>query len=129
MSVKFPSQEWADAMKAKLNSSDSYAEAAKKWEGDISFVIDGTSDIIYMDLWHGECREATYTTDAGDKSPAFKISGKYDSWVKVLKGELDPVQGMMTRQLKLEGNMMKIMQNIKAAQEMVQCATQVDTEF
>ena len=82
-----------------------------------------------MDLWHGQCRDAVYTTDASFKEPEFKITAKHDQWVKVLQGKLDPIQGMMTRQLKLDGNLIKIMQNVKAAQELVGCATQVDSEF
>ena len=82
-----------------------------------------------MDLWHGQCRDAVYTTDANFKTPEFKISAKHDQWVKVLQGKLDPIQGMMTRQLKLDGNLIKVMQNVKAAQELVGCATKVDTEF
>jgi putative sterol carrier protein len=47
----------------------------------------------------------------------------------VLAGKLDPVQGMVTRQLKLDGNLVKIMKNVKAAQELVRCATRVPTTF
>lgn len=129
MGAKFPSQAWADAMKEAVNSSESYAAAAKNWEGDFYFVVADSDDIVYMDLWHGQCRDAVYTNDADFKSPEFKITAKHDQWVKVLQGKLDPIQGMMTRQLKLDGNLIKIMQNVKAAQELVGCATKVDTEF
>jgi putative sterol carrier protein len=129
MAAKFPSQEWADAMKSDVNSSESYAKAAKDWEGDFYFVIQETGEIVYMDLWHGECREATFTTDASYKSPAYKITAKMDNWKKVLDGKLDPIQGMITRQLKLDGNLVQIMKNVKAAQELVRCAAKVDTEF
>ncbi len=131
MGILFPSQEWADAFKEKLNSSDAYRNAAKNWEGDFYFVVEGTNppDIIYMDLWHGECREAVYTNDPNFKNPEFKITASYDKWKKVITGQLDPIQGLMTRQLKLDGNLIKIMKNVKAAQELVRCATQVDTEF
>ncbi len=131
MGILFPSQEWAEAMKEQINSSDAYRNAAKNWEGDFYFVVEGTNppDIIYMDLWHGECREAAYTNDPNFKNPEFKISASYDKWKKVLTGQLDPIQGLMTRQLKLDGNLIKIMKNVKAAQELVRCATQVDTEF
>lgn len=129
MAVKFPSQEWADAMKQEVNSSEAYADAAKSWEGDFYFVISDSDQLIYMDLWHGECREATYTTDSAARNPEFRIAAKKEQWDKVLQGKLDPIQGMMTRQLKLEGNLMKIMQNVKAAQELVRCATRVETEL
>jgi hypothetical protein len=39
------------------------------------------------------------------------------------------VQALVTRALKLDGNLVKIMKNVKAAQELVRCATLVDTEF
>ena len=59
----FPSDEWIKAMMQDLNSSQSYKEAAKNWEGDFYFIIGpgGTlkdTVILYMDLWHGECRNA-----------------------------------------------------------------------
>ena len=129
MAAKFPSQEWEDSMKSDVNSSESYAKAAKDWEGDFYFVIQETGEIVYMDLWHGECREATFTTDANYKSPAYKITAKMENWKKVLSGKLDPIQGMITRQLKLDGNLVQIMKNVKAAQELVRCAAKVDTEF
>ncbi len=129
MAAKFPSQPWADALKSEINSSDAYAKAAKDWEGDFYFVIEESGEIVYMDLWHGECREATFTADAGYKSPAYKITAKMDNWKKVLGGKLDPVQGMVTRQLKLDGNLVQIMKNVKAAQELVRCAAKVETEY
>ncbi len=52
-----------------------------------------------------------------------------EKWKKVLAGKLDPVQGMVTRQIKLDGNLVKIMKNVKAAQELVRCATKVPTVF
>lgn len=128
MAFKFPSAEWTEALVAKVNSSDAYAQAAKSWEGDLLFVVEGGS-AIYMDLWHGKCRAAEYVENAENKSAEFRIIGSPEKWQKVLTGKLDPIQGMVTRQLKLEGNLVKIIKNVKAAQELVKCATQVDTTF
>ena len=127
MAFKFPSPEWTDQFINEVNGSESYASAAKNWEGDISLVIDG-GGAIYLDLWHGKCRSGKYIEDPNSEKPAFKISATYENWVKVLKGKLDPVQGLMTRQMKLEGNLVKIMQNVKAAQELVKCATKVPAD-
>ena len=128
MGYKFPSQPWADQFMQEINTSDAYASAAKTWEGDIFLVIEG-SGALYLDLWHGKCRAALYTTDLNSKKPEFKITADMEKWKKVLVGKLDPVQGMITRQIKLEGNLVKIMKNVKAAQELVRCATYVATEF
>ncbi|RIK40656.1 MAG: hypothetical protein DCC55_14375 [Chloroflexi bacterium] len=128
MAYKFPGREWVDEFVAEINQSDAYANAAKMWEGDVLLVIENHSG-VYLDLWHGECRGAEYVEDPAARGAEFVISASLEKWQKVLAGKLDPVQGMMTRQIKLDGNLVKIMKNVKAAQELVRCATRVDTEY
>jgi putative sterol carrier protein len=128
MSYKFPSPEWVAQFNTAINSSASYAAAAKTWEGDVSLIIEG-GPAIYLDLWHGECRGAEFLENATSKDAEFKITASMDKWKKVLDGKLDPVQGMVTRQIKLDGNLVKIMKNVKASQELVKCATTVPTVF
>ncbi|MCB0044700.1 MAG: SCP2 sterol-binding domain-containing protein [Caldilineaceae bacterium] len=128
MAYLFPSAEWTEQFEQAINSSEEYAGAAKNWEGDIMLVIkDGPG--IYLDLWHGVCRGSDFVEDADSKSAEFKITADMDKWKQVLAGKLDPVQGMVTRKIKLDGNLVKIMKNVKAAQELVRCATTVDTRY
>ena len=137
MAYRFPSQEWVNALKDAINTSEAYREAAKTWEGDFFFVIepDDTTTLqapvtLYMDLWHGECRDAYVVEDPQrHKQPEFVITAPYRTWKRVVTGELDPIQAMMTRQLKLKGNLVKIMRSVKAAHELVRCCTLVPTEF
>src|ERR1700712_3036849 len=117
MAYKFPSQAWADQFMIEVNRSDAYASAAKPWEGDVYLVI-GEEGAFYLDLWHGKCREALFTLDLSVKKPEFMLTASVDKWRKVLENKLDPVQAMITRQIKLDGNMVKIMKNVKAAQEL-----------
>ena len=128
MSYIFPSPEWVASFEKEINTSDAYANAAKQWEGDITLVIEGSAG-IFLDLWHGKCRSAEFLVDPHTKTPEFKITADMEKWKKVLANKLDPVQGMVTRQLKLDGNLVKIMKNVKAAQELVRCATRVDTIY
>jgi putative sterol carrier protein len=131
---KFASEEWVQALTEVINSSPGYAEAAKTWEGDFYFIVDPGGPIaqeivMYMDLWHGKCRGACICTDRAAKTPAFVISAPLPAWRKVIDKKLDPIQGMMTRQIKLQGDMVKIMKAVKAAKELVECTTRVPTEF
>lgn len=128
MAYKFPSAEWTAEFEQKINSSDAYANAAKTWEGDILLVIEGSSG-IYLDLWHGKCRRSELVESPTSTPAEFKITASMPKWQNVLAGKLDPVQGMVTRQLKLDGNLVKIMKNVKAAQELVRCATHVETVY
>jgi len=134
MSTMFPSDAWVKALMEELNRSDAYAEAAKHWEGDFYFVIEpgGTLDkrvALYMDLWHGKCRDAFEAADESVKSPAFRLTGPVATWKKLLSKQLDPIQSMVTGQLKLKGNMVLIMKSVKAATELVEACTRIDAEF
>ena len=64
-----------------------------------------------------------------DKSPEFVIRAPVSTWRRVIEKKLDPIQGMITGQLKLNGTMSKIMRFPKAASELVNCATKVPTDF
>jgi len=133
----FISDEWIKTLCQELNQSEAYAQAAKNWEGDFYFIVEPGGEIeeqgiFYIDLWHGKCRGARLIGDeaAGkEEQPVFRMSASLSSWRKVIEKKLDPIQGLMTRQLKLKGNMSMIMRNVKAAQELVNCCTLVPTEF
>ena len=135
--LRFDSGEWIKALCQELNESETYAQAAKNWEGDFYFIVESGGEmqepiIFYVDLWHGKCRGARLIGDeaAGkEEQPVFRMSAPLSSWRKVIEKKLDPIQGLMTRQLKLKGNMAMIMRNVKAAQELVNCCTLVPTEF
>ncbi len=131
---KFPSDEWIKALADELNQSESYREAAEKWEGDFFFVVNEGSGVpedvyLYMDLWHGECREAFQATDPSVKTPEFVIRAPVSAWQKVIEKKIDPIRALMTRQLKLTGTMTKIMKHPKAATELVNCCTLVETTW
>ena len=133
MSIPFPSDSWIKAMMADLNTSTAYKKAAEKWEGDFCFIIEpgGTLDnpvTLYMDLWHGECRDA-YQVNGSDLKPVFKLSGPVAIWKKVMTKKLDPIQAMMTGQLRLVGNMAMVMKNVRAAKELVEACTRIPTEY
>ncbi len=134
MAVPFPSEEWIKALAEALNQSRTYAEAAKHWEGDFYFVVEPEGSLqekvfLYLDLWHGKCREACVVSDENEKTPEFRMWGPVTIWKRIIEGQLDPMQALLTRQLKLKGNMTKIMRSVKAAQELVKCCTCIDTEF
>lgn len=134
MSIPFPSDQWIKAMMEDLNHSSSYEEAAKNWEGDFVFVIEpgGKLDkpvMLYMDLWHGKCRNAYQIPDGEVVNSAFRLSGPVAVWKKVMTKQLDPMQAMMTGQLKLTGNMAMVMRNVRAAKELVESCTRIPTDF
>ena len=48
---RFPSEEWVKAFCQEINNSESYAQAAKNWEGDFYFIAepdDGLSERVIL---------------------------------------------------------------------------------
>jgi len=134
MAVLFGSEEWIKALMEEVNQSEAYAQAAANWEGDFYFIVEPEGQFTetvyyYMDLWHGECRDAYRSASGTDKDPEFRLSAPISVWRQVIEGQLDPIQGMLTRKLRVKGNLIKITRSVRAAQELVACCTRVETEF
>ena len=137
MAYQFPSPEWLQALKEKLNTDEKYTQIANNWEGEIVFRIEPGGPIketmiFYTDLWHGECRDA-FMVESEEHleslAPAYILTSPYQSFVRVLKGQLDPMQAMMTRKLKVQGSMGYMMRNVPTVLEFVRCAKEIETEF
>lgn len=133
----FPSEEWLDDYVERINSSKEYEEAAATWEGDLSYVFEREPDKgvpddvwVWIDLWHGKCRGAKQGVpqEEGEKAK-FIIRAPYSRWKEVIRRELDPIKGMMQGKLKLKGDLPTIVRYVKAANELVNIAASVPTEF
>ena len=134
MKYKFPSDDWIKKLQEMLNSSESYQRSAKDWEGDFMFTVepDDTYDhttYLHLELYHGKSPGAAIVEENQLPETAFSLNAPFSTWRRVIEGKLDPIQGMMTRQLKLKGDLMKIMRYPKAAQEIVSCCADVPTEW
>jgi len=133
MLIPFASPEWVAAFKDAINASAAYREAAKDWEGDFWFIVEPEAGqprkLMYLDLWHGECRAAFLAQDESERSPEFRIAAPARNWRRVIAREIDPIRAILTNQLKLKGNLAKIMRSVRAAQELVLCAASVPTQF
>jgi putative sterol carrier protein len=128
--AEFPSEEWLKLFEEKLNSDSQYAEIAKNWEGDIELSInpgDGLEQpvTIYMDLWHGKCRQAFFVENGSANEPAFSLTGNYKDYLRILSGELNPMQALLTRKLNVHGNLGLLMRSVPTVLDFVRCAQEV----
>ena len=85
----------------------------------------------YTKLWHGECRDA-FVVDQDqipDLKPAYVLSAPYCNFSRLLRGDLDPMQAMITRKLKVQGSMAYMMRNVPAVLNFVRCAQEIETQF
>ncbi len=137
MPIDFPSDEWTTAYQEAINASESYKEAGKNWtHGPIALVVKAEPEIgveqdtaFILDLHQGVCRKAWISDlEEANKQP-FVITGSYAQWKMVMRKELDPIKGMMQGKLRLKGNLPIIVRFVKAAQELVEATSKVDTRF
>jgi putative sterol carrier protein len=139
MGYVFPSEEWLKALFDVLNSDEQYAEVARNWEGDIAFRLEpepdapsqapspGGAGMLYLDLWHGKCRRVAVLAEGEVPSlkPTFTLSGPRSTLLRILGGHLDPMQAMVTRKLKVEGNFAYMMKNVPTVLDFVRCCRKV----
>jgi putative sterol carrier protein len=130
MKAEFPSEEWVEALVDKLNNDEQYNEIAKTWEGDIMYIVEPGGALeetvyIYTDLWHGKCRSGRMLEGRGDMKPKFIITAIFPNIVRVLTGDLNPIQAMLTRKLKVKGDMGYMMRNVPIVLDFVRCCQEV----
>ena len=135
--IIFGTEEWVEALKVSINTSEDYAKAAENWEGDFGFRIipDDTGAFteqtdVYCDLWHGKCRDAYLVTPdkPAPEGVEYIYAGKYGNWLKLFDGEIGPLKGIMQRKFDVKcsaKSMAKLMRALKAAQELVKCTTTI----
>jgi putative sterol carrier protein len=148
MAVDFPSDGWIDEWKEQLNSNEEYAEKAADWgvgwNGDFIFTIEvdeeakeefpelvGDSDKVhyFIGLEGGECTDAYQVDDLEDVDYGFEIIGPYENWKKLANGEIGAIDSLMSGQFELNGDMQRVMQYSDGAVEMVETATDIETNF
>lgn len=134
MALKFPSDEWVKEFANQINASKAYERSAKDWEGDFIFVCEPDQAFtetryLLVGLYHGKCTDAVEVASESEREAQFILRATFSNWRKVIEGKLDPISGMMTRKLKLKGDMMKVMRYPKAARELVNCVSRVPTDF
>jgi putative sterol carrier protein len=147
--AKLFSQEWLDLYEVALNKNEAYEKAASWWTGDFVFVVRPSGNLdhevfAFIGLRHGKCTgvkaisgeaEFEVVPEGGSASSADKLAveytyeANYDTWVSILKGELDPIRGLLSGKSKIAGDMAKVLKATDAAKELVRTAGMIETEF
>jgi putative sterol carrier protein len=139
--MKFGTQEWAEAYAKAINENENYKDAAGPkgfppdgWEGDFLFIVEPAGNLdheirMFVGLYHGECTGARILKEGEEVDVEYEYAGPYDAWEQVLKKELDPIRGLLAGKFKLKGDMAKVLKATRAAAELVNSTTVIDTEF
>lgn len=128
-------QRWADAFCAAVNADERYAEAARGWRWPVAFVLDRVPEHGYpedvaveLTLEGGRCTGAQAMRLADVTAP-FRFRGDYRAWKRISRGELDPVNAVMKRELAFSGAITTLMLHTGWARALVACVRSVDSAY
>jgi putative sterol carrier protein len=126
--VRFLTPEWAEALKAELNGSETFRSAAAGQAATIQQVIT-TSEGGDTHYWI-RIADGGIDLGVGDaEAPDATITQSYDTAVSLARSELSAVTAFMTGKIKIAGNM-GLLLGLQGALTQLPVAMQaIDTEY
>lgn len=138
MAIPFPSDEWIQEWRERLNDNDEYAEKGEGWgdgfDGDFVFHVRADDRLpedryFFIGLENGTCTEARRIDDPEEVDAGFTYRGDYSDWLALNNGDIGPIDGMMSGVFDIEGDMQKVLQYSEAAVVMTETGREIDTEY
>ena len=127
MTVRFLSDEWAQALKAELNESEDFRQAAAGHKATIQQIITGADGTTHYWITIGDGKIDLGVGDIDGEDAT--ITQSYDSAAALAKGELSPVTAFMTGRLKIAGNMGMILGLQGALSQLPAAMAKIDVEY
>jgi putative sterol carrier protein len=132
--AKFASKEWFDLFMKEVNTSETFFSAGRMWEDSFIFVVEADDKhpnevVVFVDLFRGKCREVHFLKYPHDQKAGYIYAMTYGNWKRVFDGLIDPIKGVASGSIRVEGDMAKFVQMRRAAEELLAAARKVPTEF
>lgn len=88
----------------------------------------GTGQAL-LGLEGGECTSAELLETLDGVDYGFKLSASFDVWKDLVSGDIGAIDGMMSGQFELQGDMQKILGASDASARLTEISTQIDATF
>lgn len=144
-------EEWITEWKDKVNTESDYHETGEGWgvdfNGNFLFEVEPDDDYekalqytdddisdgtaFFAEIEDGEVHSAT-NIDVNNKDEydyGFNYHGTYLSWKGLIKRELGPIDGLMSGEFEVEGDMQKILQWSDGAVSLAEATSLIPTTF
>jgi putative sterol carrier protein len=129
MAVKFLSQEWADAVTEALNASEEFKQAAASQQVKLQQIVtdspEGGGGKYYFSLEDGKAEVAVGEI----AEPEATMTQDYETAVAISRREVNPQNAFMQGKLKIQGNMMKLMQLQGVLNAMPKALSNTEVEY
>jgi putative sterol carrier protein len=126
MGVKYLSEEWAKEVTEALNSSDSFKQQAGGKTVKLQQVITGDSEVkYYFKLQDGQADVGIGEIDDAEAT----LTSDYETSAQLSRAELNATAAYMSGKLKIQGDLMKLMQLQGMFNAMPEAVKGVDVEY
>ncbi len=134
----FPSRGWAEAAMALVNADPETLAAGRGWRGDFGIVIEsepGKLDqhfVAWIRPEEGRVAELRVLVDPDDLDefePAYRIRAPYSVWKGLLLGSEDPVEAIVKRRLRVEGDVQPILERMRYKDIAARVLSKLETRF
>ncbi|MFO7560845.1 MAG: SCP2 sterol-binding domain-containing protein [Desulfobacterales bacterium] len=129
--VKYLSPEWRDEVEQRLKT-ELPPEKMNFITSSMSNIYlncpDGGEKYLYFKFVEGKFNEVS--VGSGEPPEAeFKIFGDYETFAKISRAELGSQKALMTRKLKLKGNMIKALKLASVADRLNKVISKIDAKY
>jgi putative sterol carrier protein len=125
------SKEWIEAIAERLKSDEEYQKAAEGFDSRFQFIVEpvpekGVTERRAVGLKAPQCDEVW---EGIRKDVDYTLSGPYNVFYDILQGKIGATKAMVTRKIRLKGNMTNLLKYKKAIDLFVDTLGKVDTEY
>ncbi len=117
--------EWVHEYMKKINEDGKYREVGKKWASDLALGVGAKPEagideeiFLLLVLSEGECKDAKLVPKEAAEAAPYLMSGSYDIWRKVVRGEAEALKSVMRGEMSLKGDLGKIMKYVAATKRL-----------
>jgi putative sterol carrier protein len=134
--VKFLSPEWVDTAKSIVLKELDPVKDLKGATTSFLLVVtnippDGTIMSLYFSVTNGELKEMLRETRdlASEKKAEFIVTGNYDTFVQIVKGNMSIVGALLKNRVQFKGNTVKALSFAQPIERINDCLRKINTEF
>jgi putative sterol carrier protein len=124
------------AFKRTINESAEYRMRSNNWELPVVLVrradpkTGEPRSCVYLDLWHGTCREARIGTTLDIERAPIVISSDRGTWLDLLSGKVELLTAVMLRKISIDrGSTSQLLGSVPAVRALVKCAAAASKGF
>ncbi len=134
--MKFLSEEWIEKAKKIATEKLDPEKDLKKATTSLLNIIenippDGKTVYFYLSVKEGNLQEMLINQSGSllDKNAEFVVTGNYDTFGQIFKGEMSTLIALIKNRVKIKGDKVKALKFVKPIDKINDCLRELETEF